>query len=360
MGKRRTLAARARAHLAVAGRRALARQDGGSAGLLRRAVSLLSEGAYDARLERDLADATLHQWTAAGEIVTAMDSLAARAAAQGNHATELDARLVAGRRPPVHRPTARSMSSRRWPGRRFRARGRGRRARALRRLACHRDGEHGRMQNARKLAASEKAVEYARMVGDERLASQLVLRSLPMVALTARHPSPSSVSWIDLQEAAGRRHSAFIVIRGLALAMLGRFDEARAIHDGRVPPRRRARIAAASVHLLHRRSASERRPATPWRPSAGLGRDAAGWRPWAIAAWLSTAAGVLGECLCRLGRYDEADEQAERSRSLGAADDLATQMVWRRARAIVLAHRGEAEEAGATRARGRGDRCSDR
>jgi tetratricopeptide (TPR) repeat protein len=62
-------------------------------------------------------------------------------------------------------------------------------------------------------------------------------------------------------------------------------------------------------------------------------------------AGLSTAAPQLGRILCRLGRYDEAEQLAQKGRELGDPDDIATQIVWRRVQALVHAHRGEHTEA---------------
>ena len=60
---------------------------------------------------------------------------------------------------------------------------------------------------------------------------------------------------------------------------------------------------------------------------------------------LSTFSGRLARVLAELGRLDDADAWAQRSRELGAEDDLITQMLWRRARAMSLARRGELAEA---------------
>jgi tetratricopeptide (TPR) repeat protein len=61
--------------------------------------------------------------------------------------------------------------------------------------------------------------------------------------------------------------------------------------------------------------------------------------------FLSTAAAVLAQALCALDRLDEADAWAARAIQLGASDDAHTQMLWRQARAKVLARRGEHAEA---------------
>ena len=49
--------------------------------------------------------------------------------------------------------------------------------------------------------------------------------------------------------------------------------------------------------------------------------------------------------LCRLGRFDEADEFATIARTMGADDDLATQASARSAQALVRSARGEHDEA---------------
>jgi tetratricopeptide (TPR) repeat protein len=62
-------------------------------------------------------------------------------------------------------------------------------------------------------------------------------------------------------------------------------------------------------------------------------------------AWLSTSACYLAESLCRLGRYEEAEEWARRALELGSEDDIATQLGARMALAKLAARRGEHDEA---------------
>jgi ATP/maltotriose-dependent transcriptional regulator MalT len=59
----------------------------------------------------------------------------------------------------------------------------------------------------------------------------------------------------------------------------------------------------------------------------------------------STSAAYLAEALCRLGRFDEAEELAMIARATGAEDDLATQASARSAQALVRSARGEHDEA---------------
>jgi len=63
------------------------------------------------------------------------------------------------------------------------------------------------------------------------------------------------------------------------------------------------------------------------------------------AAELSTAAGALALVYCELDRLDDAERWAARAAELGTEEDAITQMLWREARAMVLARRGEHEQA---------------
>ena len=68
----------------------------------------------------------------------------------------------------------------------------------------------------------------------------------------------------------------------------------------------------------------------------------------------STSAGYLAVALCRLGRFDEAEELATIASATGADDDLSTQASARSAQALVRSARGEHEEATPARTGGRG------
>ena len=57
-------------------------------------------------------------------------------------------------------------------------------------------------------------------------------------------------------------------------------------------------------------------------------------------AALSTMAAYLAHVLCDVGREEEAERMAVVSKEAAAPEDLASQMLWRRARARVLARRG--------------------
>jgi predicted ATPase/class 3 adenylate cyclase len=62
-------------------------------------------------------------------------------------------------------------------------------------------------------------------------------------------------------------------------------------------------------------------------------------------AWLSTVAAILGEAVYQQGRFDEAEELANVSKSVTPPDDVYSNVTWRSVRAKVHARRGEAEAA---------------
>src|SRR5207247_7184789 len=117
--------------------------------------------------------------------------------------------------------------------------------------------------------------------------------------------------------------------RATALAMLGRFDEARAIlADVRAELADRGggiffatgTGSAVDVELL----AGDAAAAAAFGEEGCALLDELGER-----SMLSTTAGRLAQALYTLERLDEADGWARRSEELGASDDLITQMLWR-------------------------------
>lgn len=62
-------------------------------------------------------------------------------------------------------------------------------------------------------------------------------------------------------------------------------------------------------------------------------------------SFFSTCAGELAGHLCSLGRFEEAETWATKSRDVGAIEDVFTEVLWRAAFARIAASRGRAEEA---------------
>jgi tetratricopeptide (TPR) repeat protein len=134
--------------------------------------------------------------------------------------------------------------------------------------------------------------------------------------------------------------------RSAALAMLGRFDEARAVLE-KVRADLTDRGAKLQLGIAMGQIGVElellaRDPVA----AARLGEEGcrllqqAGER-----SFLSTALGYLGQALCALKRFDEAEDCASRATELGASDDVLTRTLSRQVGAKVIASRGQHADA---------------
>jgi tetratricopeptide (TPR) repeat protein len=153
------------------------------------------------------------------------------------------------------------------------------------------------------------------------------------------------LEWLDEHEEAPRPDYFLRAFRAQALAMLARFDEARAIlADARAVLSERgsslllANITAIESVLVERwagdLAAAAAYGAEGLRMHESLGEH----------GYLSKVAGHLGQCLLAPERLDEAGALADRAAE-AAGEDVADQMLWRQVRAKVLARRGDHAEA---------------
>jgi class 3 adenylate cyclase/tetratricopeptide (TPR) repeat protein len=337
------LAAAAAAHLAAAGRRAQLRADYGAVvSLLDRAAALLPPGSIDLAVETGIGDA-LH-WSGQGEeALGRARSLTERATASGDRVAVLCGRIkeqlyltsfepegaaeqvliVVEEALPVFEAAADDVALY---------------------TAYHARGwalfTRGRPDPA--VADFERAVTHGRQAGlpDDLLGWRAVFR------LYGSTPLSELLTWLDDHETAARRDHWLRAARAYALAMLGHFEQARALlvatrsdladRGGGLELATITGIESAHVELLagDPESAAEL-SAEGCRQLEELGE----------LGFLSSAAATLAESLCQLGRLDEADSWAERGAELGASDDLFTQMQSQRVRANVLARRGALADA---------------
>jgi tetratricopeptide (TPR) repeat protein len=198
-----------------------------------------------------------------------------------------------------------------------------------------------RAQMDAALAAYERAAAHAQRAS---LPGEFVTGGA-FFRLYGTMPVSELVVWLDEQEA-GMPHLDYAAVRARSLARLGRIQDART-------------VLAQTCAELEERGAR-------LNLAGGLGHSTvelevlAGDADAAVAAGehgcrlyeelgeralLSTAAGMLARAFVAAGRLEEADAWAGRAAELGASDDVATQMLWRQARALVLARRGQAEAA---------------
>src|SRR6266576_2479623 len=330
------LAERAAERLAASGRRALWREDRRAArALFERALELTRPFRLDVLLEVDLA-ATLfiEDSRRAAEIV---EAAAERAAAEGDATGEVFARAMFG----YHRFNLNECTPDELETLLLRA------LPLLEREADHAalvyvwevfavSVTNARQQWADSARASRRALEHARLAGQQRTGLFWIELALGL------GPTPAAEALAQLDELLPATPWPFsLFTRAWLLAMLDRFDEA-------VPL---ARDSNERLRELDGRRIGEIRLAEIAR-MAGDHQAAAGHLQ-TLCAWLEERAQygllgtyvcLLGRELCTFGRFDEAEALARRGREL-APDDNIDAGLWRQVQARVLAHRGERSEA---------------
>ncbi|MGZ4360492.1 MAG: ATP-binding protein, partial [Gaiellaceae bacterium] len=330
------LRASARRRLAAAGRRANLRQDyGAAASLLERAAGLTPAGEIDVPLEIDLVEALF--WGRRGrEALRRADAIAERAAVAGDLVGELCGRIQKGvvldwlepegaterlaalveEALPVFEAAADDFAL-------YLA------YRALGQVA------HVRSQMDRLTDAYDRAAAHAERAG---LADRLVLWRCTG-RFHGTRPLSELLAWQDDLDERERRNPTILGLRAWAVAMLGRFDEARALLAE--PAERGARTGLASqinigVELLAGDPAAAVAIGEEnCRLLDELGQGSA----------LAVIGGFLARAYYELGRLEEADAWAGRVAAVAARDRVFAQMLWRQVRAKVCARRGQHAEA---------------
>jgi class 3 adenylate cyclase/tetratricopeptide (TPR) repeat protein len=353
------LAAAARRRLAAGGHRAALRQDYGAAvSLFERAAALVSPAEFDLALETELGDALL--WTGRGDdALRRADDLAERASAAGNRVGELCGRIQGGvfrlnRHGHPRAPAALPAAAAEPEGARekldtlleqalpvFQSAGDD--------LALYiaysalAEAAERRAQMDAALEAHEQAFAYARQAGHVP-AGFLAWRAACRFFGTT--PVSELLAWLDENEPRAGWDHFLRAHRAGSLAMLGRFDEARAILA-----EQRAELAERGGGvLLANITAFESVWIELWAgdPAAAAEFGAEGCRlhkELGQQSFLPGAAANLAQALYALDRLDEADAWASRAAELGASDDVWNELLWRRVLAKVLARRGQHAEA---------------
>jgi class 3 adenylate cyclase/tetratricopeptide (TPR) repeat protein len=336
------LATAARERLTAAGRRALRRLDfGTAAGFLERAGDLVPPGAPDLALELDLIDALTGD-RKGEEALSRTRSIVSRAAAADDSIGELCGRILDGIQRIHLAPTdatveLEALVAEALPV--FEAAGN----QLALRIAYRALGEAANMraQMDQVAAAYEQAASYDSPAGLTGLVGyQSHARFFGSTPLT------ELLAWQEKQDAHDQRGYFLGAHRCLALAMLGRRDEARALLAelrAELAERGGAQAMVAGIEgyamVVEFLAGDLEAAVTAGEDSCRLSGELGRWSE------LSTTAGGLAGVYYELGRLDEAERWAARAAELGAEEDAITQMLWRQARARVLAGRGEYDEA---------------
>ncbi|HSC51221.1 MAG TPA: tetratricopeptide repeat protein, partial [Gaiellaceae bacterium] len=344
------LGARAAARLATAGRRALVVRDAATAAnLLRRALALHEpRGREGVELQLDLATALVD----VGEMregEARRDRAVVLARETGDRALELRARCE---RAILHTVTSPKFT--------------GEQGLELARQAIAELGPDGddqalasawflvlAAQNLRAqwqecIVAAEHVLEHTKSAGDRWRSEGLEFYAPALFwGPTPLDEALPRVEALLLESAHQAKSLRAWTLRPLAgfYALQGRFDEARALlaesHQILAELGRKVDL----VTLAFWSGPLELLAGNPAEAARVTGEacdflDAAGER-----GWLSTMATLHASALFDLGRFDESEAAALRSRDAATSDDANAQASWRTALAKVLAQRGEHEEA---------------
>jgi class 3 adenylate cyclase len=194
----------------------------------------------------------------------------------------------------------------------------------------------------------DRALIHAERAGATREMAW-ILGSACRAALLGPRPVEDAIRRCEEARAQGGGRIVVEAYSGAALAvlraMLGEIDEARRLYgetralleDVGLP------VMAASMQMYPGiaelnagdDAAAERELRAGYEALAGMGDQ----------GYLATMAAFLAHALCGLGRFSEADELTRISQDAASRDDLASQVVWRGARARVMAHLGKTEQA---------------
>jgi class 3 adenylate cyclase/tetratricopeptide (TPR) repeat protein len=346
----RGLRERASARLGSAGRRALSRGDmSAAASLLRRAAALVDIGPERAALLVDLGEALT-------ELGTFAEADAALVAAAEAASTAGDRRLRAKAELARLATTLYIGAADDWGKQVDEA--------VARSLPVFDDvedhdglalawrlrvGRHGiAAEFGESARAADRVVHHARLAGNRRYETRGA-SGYAQAALFGPTPVPEAIArGAELLERveSDRRTSAFI--RGVLAeltAMDNRIDEGRALLATSV-----SQLAELGSNVLASSSSSE---SARIEILAGNlhGAEELLWKDHhALTAMgerylLPSVDGLLARVLYTLDRFDEADELAAAVREMAIEDDIDAQAIWRSVHAMLLARRGETDEA---------------
>ncbi len=337
------LAAAAVRRLTAAGRRAQVRADYGAAvSLFERAAALVAPAELDLVLESELIDALF--WAGNGQdAMRRADSLAEHASASGDRVAELCAKVHGGLfrlsvEPEGAAEQLSALVEQALPV--FQTAGDDMALYIAYSALAEVAGTRGQMGAG--MEAYDRALAHARRAGHlppHSTASRAYSRFFGTT------PASELLAWLDENEPGAGRDYWLRAYQAGALAMLGRFDEARAILA-----EARAELAERGRGVMLANITAFAGWVELWAgdPAAAAEFGAKGLRLFeelGELGLLSTAAGNLAQALYALDRLDEADAWAARAIQLGATDDTVTQMLSREVRAKVLARSGEHAEA---------------
>ena len=341
------IAARARDHLAAAGRRAFMRSDYSVAvSLFERALLLVPAGEIDKALEVDFQVSTFFSGQPA-EATRRAGEAVRRAVGAGDRIAELCARIeeeVLGFYVVPEGASARLTAVLDEAMPLFEAAADDFALVVALEATAAVAAIQARFDDAR--VSLESAIVHARRTGLPHVEASWLLPRLLEAHFHGSTPAADVLALLDESEQRGFRYLGIRRIRVRVLGMVGRIDEGRALlQDILSESEERGSALDVADTSGFTGAEFELRAGDPEAAAVHGFRGCALYEEAGERSWLSTAATTLAAALYELGRLDEAETWAGRAAELGATDDAATQLLWRAVKARLLARRGSHVEA---------------
>jgi len=204
---------------------------------------------------------------------------------------------------------------------------------------------HNRNQHDEELAAGEQMLFHALRTGRPQVVAWAVTGG-GSARFYGSTPLSEFLTWLDEREVQFGLDWRMMGWRASALALQGRFEEARVLGSEYVRAHEERGDFLNLGTILSQGACTVELLAGDPAAAAALGErgcrilEDAGER-----AWLSTGACNYAQALYELGRLDEAEEWARKGLDLGDSEDVTTQTLARQVQAKVLARRGQHVEA---------------
>jgi class 3 adenylate cyclase len=208
------------------------------------------------------------------------------------------------------------------------------------------DVEWLRCRQAKSLAAKQRALEHARRTGKTRQEWNL-LAAIGASLLFGPVPAAKALLWFEQHRWLAPTRPGIGALRGRVLAFLGRFDEGRAaIAEAEDRARELGIEFVLGFAASECRGELELLAGDPAEAERQIRFGCEIIERHGKLGVVATDTAYLARALLAQGRDDEAEACTRTSEALGAGDDIITQVLWRQARARVLARRGQHGAAG--------------
>jgi class 3 adenylate cyclase/tetratricopeptide (TPR) repeat protein len=191
------------------------------------------------------------------------------------------------------------------------------------------------------LAAVDRAFEHARRAGTTRWDGEL-----PAWKGTGMFYGPTPVDdalrWYEERET---NHPIVLTQRGMLEAMRGNFDRGRALagsaNEVAEEFGQKLWLAVGGMALWEIETLAGDIPTA----EHAIRRSCEILEEFGEVGYRYNAVGQLAASLCALGRLDEAEELTRDAEAHASKDDVLSQMLWRQARALIAARRGDGADA---------------